>query len=82
MSSVRCNDRPTEPGPSRAGPNRLSTTTAGSDTRKQSLTDNTYRLDTEEYFRTDPSYQPELRAYLARHLGMPAIRASAQEEPA
>jgi hypothetical protein len=32
------------------------------------LIDNTHRLDTEEYFRTDPSYQPELRAYLTQLL--------------
>src|SRR6266704_2307554 len=64
MSSVRCNDKPTEPGPSRAGPNRLSTTTAGSDPRKQSLIDNTHRLDTEDHFRTDVSHLPDLAGYL------------------
>ncbi|MGH3194313.1 MAG: hypothetical protein ACRDOL_45035, partial [Streptosporangiaceae bacterium] len=50
--------------PSRAGPNRLSTTTAGPDPRKQNLIGNTHRLDTEDHFRTDVSYLPDLQAYL------------------
>jgi hypothetical protein len=32
------------------------------------MIDNTHRLGTETYFRTDPSYQPELRAYLGQLL--------------
>jgi len=64
MSSAHCNDRPTEPRSSRAGLSRFSTATAGSDPRKQSLTDNTHRLDTEDHFRTDVSCLPDLTAYL------------------
>ncbi|MGH3191826.1 MAG: hypothetical protein ACRDOL_32205, partial [Streptosporangiaceae bacterium] len=48
----------------RAGPNRLSTTTAGPDPRKQNLIGNTHRLDTEDHFRTDVSHLPDLTAYL------------------
>jgi hypothetical protein len=64
MSSVHCNDRPTETRPSLAGPSRSSTPTVGSDPRKQSLIDNPHRLDTEGHFRTDVSYLPDLHAYL------------------
>ena len=46
----------------------MSTTTAGSDTRKQSLIDNTHRLDTEDHFDTDISYLPDLEHYLADQL--------------
>src|SRR5487761_1693907 len=64
MSSVHCNDRPTETRPSLAGPSRSSTPRVGSDPGKQSLIDNTHRLDTEDHFRTDVSYLPDLTAYL------------------
>src|SRR6266581_8504148 len=65
MSSVHCNDRPTETRPSLAGPSRSSTPRIGSDPRKQSLTDNTHRLDTEDHFATDARHLGELRARLA-----------------
>ena len=32
------------------------------------MIDNTHRLDTEDYFRTDPSYLPELKSYLQQLL--------------
>ena len=32
------------------------------------MIDNTHRLDTEDHFRTDPSFTPELRGYLAQLL--------------
>ena len=64
MSSAHCNDRPTEPRSSRAGLSRFSTATASSDPRKQSLIDNTHRLDTEDHFRTNVAFLPDLQAHL------------------
>ena len=64
MSSVHCNERPTETRPSLAGPSRSGTPRAGPEQRKQSLIDNTHRLDTEDHFRTDVSYLPDLTGYL------------------
>src|SRR6266516_296269 len=82
MSSVHCNDRPTETRPSLAGPSRSSTPRIGSDPRKQSLIDNTHRLDTEDHFATDRSHLPDLAGYLddllrARERPAPATRIDA-----
>ena len=64
MSSVHCNDRPTETRPSLAGPSRSSTPRVGSDPGKQSLIDNTHRLDTESVFVTDDTHLDTLTRQL------------------
>ena len=82
MSSVHCNDRPTETRPSLAGPSRSSTPRAGPDPRKQSLIGNTHRLDTEDHFRTDVSHLPDLKSYLQQLLAdAERLRAAADLQP-
>jgi hypothetical protein len=44
------------------------------------LIDNTHRLDTETYFRTDPSFTPELRGYLTQLLADWARRDAAPSD--